>query len=463
MKLEEITRNMTTQERRVNSWRAALLSLVGIAIFFGPVPDGDSTNILFGVMTNYLKTLFGPVLVPLILAIILLNCVLFLASKCTSNPENRLARFYAGDNWFNAVCYVLSGVLAVLYWLQVGPEFLIGLKTAGEIVGILKTIIWTISLGAGLLSLLTSFGALEYVGTLLEPYMRPIYKLPGKSGLDAMASFVGTSSVGVYMTSLIYKGNGYTRREAASIATCFSVVSITFATVCLQAANNMRMFLPVYLVTFLITFGLAIVMVRIPPLSHKKDVYYNGREQSEAERTEKRDPSQKLFSLAMDRAIGKAAQVDNVVRELGTSMKHGIILSIKAIGTVFLIGTIAMIIAEYTPVFHWLGAPVVPLLDLLAVPDSAAIAPATVIGFAEMFLPYLYVAELGLSPGALFFVSVLGLVQIIYMSEVGSMILITKLPISFFDIVVIFIIRTILCIPIIAGVMHLFLYLGVIH
>lgn len=460
MKLEEVARALPPDKRRSVAIKGFILSLIGIIIFFCPVPDGNSTNIVFGVITNWMKWLFGSWLVPLIMIVVILNAVLFLVSLTQKGRDTALTRFYKGDSTFNVVCYILSGILAVMYWTGIGPEILIGPKTAGEIVGILKTIIWTISLGAGLLILLTAFGALDYVGTLMEPLMRPLYKLPGRSGLDAMASFVGTSSVGVYMTSMIYRQNIYTVREAATIATCFSVVSVPFAAVCLQVAGAMHMFLPVYLATFVITFGMAVIMARIPPLSRKKDVYYNGHVQTEEERAEKRDPSVPMLTLARERAIGRAAEVEDVWKTIGKSMAEGVALSIKAIGTVFLIGTVAMIIAEYTSVFQILGSPAEPLLNLLGVPDAAALAPATVIGFAEMFLPFLYVAELQLSTGALFFISVLGLVQIIYMSEVGAMIIVTKLPVSILDMVVIFIIRTIIAIPIVTVCMHLFLYFG---
>lgn len=462
IKLEEITRAMSDSQRKKYGVRAIILSVIGIAIFFCPFPEGDSTNILFGVITNLLKRLSDPVLVPMIIVIIVLNGVLSIIAKLMKDKENKLINFYKEDTAFNYICYIASTALAIMYWFKVGPEFLIGASTAGEIMGIVKTIIWTISLGAGLLTLLTSFGALEYVGTLIERFMRPVYNLPGKSGLDAMASFVGTSSVGVYMTSTIYKENGYTKRESCAIATCFSVVSITFATVCLQVADAMYMFPLIYLVTFIITFGVAVIMVRIPPISLKKNEYYNGQEQKLDEIIDTHDKSVSMFKLAKERAIGKAASVENVGAELVNSIVNGIILSIKAIGTVFLIGTIAMAFVEYTPLFWWIGVPITPVLELLQIPQAQEIAPATVIGFAEMFLPFLFIAELELSQATIFFVCVLGLVQIMYMSEVGAMIIITKLPISFIDMIVVFVIRTIICIPLIAGLMHLFVSMGIL-
>lgn len=54
---------------------------------------------------------------------------------------------------------------------------------------------------------------------------------------------------------------------------------------------------------------------------------------------------------------------------------------------VMAIGTTALIIAEYTPLFKWIGLPFEPLLALLQVPEAAEAAQTMVVGFADMFLP----------------------------------------------------------------------------
>ena len=51
------------------------------------------------------------------------------------------------------------------------------------------------------------------------------------------------------------------------------------------------------------------------------------------------------------------------------------------------IGTVALIITNYTPIFQWLGLPFVPLLNLLGVPDAAAASSTLLVGFADMFTP----------------------------------------------------------------------------
>lgn len=62
-----------------------------------------------------------------------------------------------------------------------------------------------IPVGAIALSLLVGYGLLEFVGVYMEPIMRPIFKTPGKSAVDAVASFVGSYSLGLLITNRVYK------------------------------------------------------------------------------------------------------------------------------------------------------------------------------------------------------------------------------------------------------------------
>ena len=57
--------------------------------------------------------------------------------------------------------------------------------------------------------------------------MRPLWKTPGRSAIDAVA-FVGSYSLALLITNRVYKEGKYTTKEAAIIATGFSTVSATF-------------------------------------------------------------------------------------------------------------------------------------------------------------------------------------------------------------------------------------------
>jgi nucleoside recognition membrane protein YjiH len=55
-------------------------------------------------------------------------------------------------------------------------------------------------------------------------YLMPIFKTPGKSAVDAVASFVGSYSLGLLITNRVYKQGMYNKREATINNRGFSFV-----------------------------------------------------------------------------------------------------------------------------------------------------------------------------------------------------------------------------------------------
>ena len=87
-------------------------------------------------------------------------------------------------------------------------------------------------------------------------------------------------------------------------------------------------------------------------------------------------------------------------------------------------------------------------------PEAAEAAQTMVVGFADMFLPSILGAGIE-SDVTRFVIAVVSVSQLIYMSEVGGLILGTKIPLKFLDLVVLFILRTLISLPIAALVGHL--------
>ena len=121
---------------------------------------------------------------------------------------------------------------------------------------------------------------------------------------------------------------------------------------------------------------------------------------------------------------------------------------------VLAMGTIALMIAEYTPVFQWLGIPFAPLYKLLQLPEAEAASQAVMVGFADMFLPSVIGASIE-SEKTRFVVAALSVTQLIYMSETGSIIMGSKVPVSLLKLLVIFLERTIVTLPILALFAHI--------
>ena len=97
------------------------------------------------------------------------------------------------------------------------------------------------------------------------------------------------------------------------------------------------------------------------------------------------------------------------------------------------LATLANIVVEYTPFFEYLGVPFVPLLSLLQVPEASEAAQTVVVGFADMLLPALIGSGIIESEFTKFVIASLSVTQLIYLSEVGALLLGSKLPVNFLD------------------------------
>ena len=94
------------------------------------------------------------------------------------------------------------------------------------------------------------------------------------------------------------------------------------------------------------------------------------------------------------------------------------------------------------------------LLKLCQIPEAATAAPACIIGFCGMFIPAT-LAPLCESAMTRFFICIIELTQLLYVSENVALIMKSKVPLSFGKMVVVYLLRTILCIPVAALAAHL--------
>jgi nucleoside recognition membrane protein YjiH len=298
---------------------------------------------------------------------------------------------------------------------------------------------------------LMDFGLLEMTGTLLTRLMRPLFKLPGRASIDCLASWLGDGTIGVLLTNKQYEDGFYTKREAAVIGTTFSVVSITFTIVVLEQIGLGHLFGPYYLTISLSGLVAAIVLPRIPPLSRKEDTYYDGLK---GNLNETFPEGFSVWQWGLHQAVERARSMQ-FKKVFQNGSKNIFDMWLGVLPVVMAFGTTAVIIAEYTPLFKWLGLPFVPILSLLNIPEAHEAAQTVVVGFADMFLPSVIASGAIESELTRFVIACLSVTQLIYMSEVGGLLLGSKVPVDFKDLVILFLQRTLLTLPIIALMAHL--------
>lgn len=441
------------EQWRASMWKFILFSALGMALFIIPFQWDGKVTILLGVLTDTLQAALGGFVVYVALAIVTASFIGALAVKVfkPNLQQNSMWAKLFDIDWLWLGARFLGALFVWMIYLQIGPEFIINRNTGGVIFEDLIPILIPLFFFAILsLPFLTDFGLMEFLGTLSSKIFIKLFKLPGRSAVDAMSSWFGAASIGLLVTMQEYDKSYYSQREAAIIATTFSVTSIAFTYVIAKTIGVDNNFVYFYLTVALTGFIAAIIMPRIPPLSLKPDTYHSGESMLDEE-----IPTQyTTYQWAINRAITRAHSMPSLGHVFKHSFKNLLDIYFGLIPVIFAIGVIGLGLAEYTPVFDWLSAPLVPLLDLLQVPEAAEAAPAMIMGFADMYLPALVGKGIE-SEMTRFIVGAASITQIIYMSEVGALILKSNIKLNVLELFIIFILRTLISLVIITSVAHL--------
>ncbi len=454
-----------------------ILSIIAIFIFFVPV----NGNIPFGILyqgairiTQGLLTIGGQqvgalLIVTIILALTGITSVL---GKYFAPKGSKLHNYYKADSVFHPVLYMLGGIFAVLFFLDTvgifkGPEMVVGAATGGMVIPpVVVGVAFIIPIGAVFIPFLTDYGLIDFLGVILEPLMRPLFKTPGKSAVDATASFVGSTTMGIIITSRMYKTKMYTEKEAAIIASCFSAVSVGYAYLVMETAGIGKYFVMTYGSAFVITFVIAAIMCRIYPLNKKRDIFVDGTPQPAEDRVPLKAGRQGgMIKTGAHRAAVRAYTSGSLPGRIVASVVDAFPVLPKVITLLCSIGILGMIAAKYTPTFDIIGYIFLPFTKLFGVPDAQVAASAISTGVTEMFIPVLTIADniTNLHIKTRYFVTTVSMVQIIFLAESVVVIMNTGLPVSFKELMIMFVQRTFIAIPLVAFFMHILPLVEYIH
>lgn len=434
--------------------RLLLSTLLGLGFFALPIPWNGRWTVAFDIVVKELRTGFPGAVAAYCAVLIIAGALATCLASFRPGQDHRLKPFEAAPAL--AALRVIGVPLAIVFWLGLGPPALHEKAIGGTIWSILVLSVGLIiPLGAVALNLFISYGALELVGTLTRPLMRPLFRLPGRAALDDITSWLGSYSVGLYLTRKLVDQGLYTRREAFIIVTSFSTVSIGFVGVVCSTLDLLHLFPVVFLTYFVVVYLIAAIQCRVWPTTWVPDEAIGiHKPELEAEGP--------LLAAAWTAAIQRATDARPFTQVAMEGFRDGLMLAATILGTILAVGTGALLLAEHTPLLDLLGRPLVPVITALGIPDAELVAPATVAGITEMYIPALLVQEA--STPARFFVAVLSISQLIFFSSVGPMMLdmFHDLPIRVRDLLALFVFRTVLLLPILAVVTHALVWAGML-
>lgn len=436
-----------------NLFKFLIPSLLGLFLFVIPIPygsfiplDGLSPyNIGIGFLAEVIKIIVASHLEIIALVVILSSAILSILAKFI-NIKNEFLNSLLNVSPFWLICRILGAIFISMTIFNIGPEIITSDLTGGTMIGLLPSLLAIFLVSGFLLPLIVDFGLMDLFGIVISKFMYKLFKVPGRSAIDAVSSWLGDGTLGIMITNQQYKQGFYTAKEAAIISVCFSLVSLPFSTVIADQLGFMPLFVPFYGTVCIASLACALIMPRIYPLKNFSNKTYNSVPHLKEEVVPNGTSS---FKFGLYKAIERAEKAPSVNNILANGFKTVIDMYLALLPLVMAWGTLALIVAEFTPFFNIISIPVVFILNLLQIPNAADAAPAVLVGFTDMFLPSIMVSGADISPITQFIIGALSITQLIYLTETGAVILKSDIPLKLKDLFIIFLIRTSIALPII--------------
>ncbi|MEP0202992.1 MAG: nucleoside recognition domain-containing protein [Halioglobus sp.] len=425
-------------------------------MFLLPITMDGKSTILLGVITDLVKVPLQPYALEIISGVILLSALSAICySRWGKHWEQSHPALYAFSGvtrgWFWA--RMVAALLAVLVLFGLGPEAIWGADTgrlAFEASG--PTILYILFAACFLMPFLTEFGFMEFVGTVVERPFSRLFRLPGRAAIDATASFVSASMVGMMISINQYRSGFYSAREASVIATNFSIVSLPFCLVMATVAGVEEHFFSWYAVVVLACLTCALILCRIPPLARIPDTYFTELDRAEA----KVPTSDPVLARALTAAVTRAEAADAPSLIARRAWHSALGLVSNVLGASMLIATVTLVLVHHTPVFNWLSYPIFLFMEAAGIAQAKLASVAVLVGFLDVFAPALLIRSVE-AEATRFIVAGVAVSQIIYMSDLGALILRSGLPLSLPRLFLIFLLRTLIVLPIFIAASRLLL------
>lgn len=424
-----------------NIFKLVFYSFVGAFVFFVPVTINGKSSIMLDHIVSFLKGMPSLLLHVYIMIILVLGAFYPFVNKTWNKTITSIIM-----SFFK----IIGLILGLMLIFNVGPAWMFQEDMGPFILNALITpVSILVPVGALFLALLVGYGLLEFIGILMQPIMRPLFRTPGRSAIDAVASFVGSYSIGLLVTNRIYNEGKYTDKEAAIVATGFSTVSVTFMVVIANTLNIMSIWNFYFWSSLVITFVVTMITIRMWPLNKMADTYVTG--EGDPERIIKKD----RVKEAWKEALKVADESEPLHRYIFVSLKEGFQMVMSILPTILSVGLLGLVLATYTPIFEYLGYVFYPITYVLKIPEPLLAAKASAISITEIFLPSLLAVEAPLVTK--YIVAVLSVSSILFFSASIPSVLATDIPISVPKLVIIWFFRVILTLIIVTPVAFLFL------
>jgi nucleoside recognition membrane protein YjiH len=419
-------------------------TLLGLFLVVVPMTFGKSVDTFTFYYLKKFVAWAGHPLEVLMTVIIVVSAVLALVdmiSKPAWIEEQPFYKALFSCSKFEVGARILGAIFAVCACFMWGPEFVTSIDTGGTMLPLATQLSILIPPMILFQTFILEFGLMEFLGTVVGFIVKPLFKVTEMASVSIISAWLGPVSAGAIASKQFFDEGYFTVKEAATVAACFAVSSIGWCSLVANVLGVMDYFSYFYLAVVIVGVIQAIITVRIPPLSQYPETYKEGVEKKEYRAIEGSRLNRAMV-LACERA--DTAGTKNFTDKITSMVSY--IVSLQPIVVCY--GMVALILCTYTPILKWVSYPLGWFMDITGVPEAYAAAPAIISGFADNYLPIV----LGKSVAAAqtkFVVGVMSIVELIYMSEIGALLLSTKLIKNLGHVVLIFVERTLIALPLV--------------
>ncbi len=436
---------MSKTQKPINALKFILGTLVGILLVLIPFNfNGTVDTALFYYLKLFVHK-YQAALRFILMFLMTSSAVLSLYDHLIEPEwirENKLFKSIFSTSPFYIVNRFLGATICILVYFGVGPEFIISEDTGASMFSLATQLAILVPSMLLLQTFILEFGAMEFIGELIGFIIKPIFKVSEMGAVSIISAWVGPGNAAILGTRELFEEGYYTVKEAAIIGSQFATSSVGWIVLVSSVFDIMDHFPALFLVITLVGFIVAIISVRIPPISNYPETYVDGETISPIQNKENIDQSK--IAYAFDRALQRADQVS--FKNFSAKIHNMLFYVVWLQPIIIAWGTLALITSIYTPILEWVSLPVEMILKAANVAEPAASASAIMSGFADNYLPVILGKDIA-SVASRFIIAAMSILQIVFMSEIASLLTSSKVMKSFKDVLLVFIIRTFVSLP----------------
>jgi len=362
-----------------------IVTILGLIMFMVQIPSLDQTLFLFCIET--VQKISSGIIVEILLLFLWLNAILsFLGTVLKYPPILNYAPFQKSFCCSKAKLVVnLIAPIIIMVYLFFKDSPLATLSN--DVITMCTSVFVFLIVAKVLLPMISDYGLAEFLEELLNPLMRPIFKLPGTAIMAIVtSSFVSVTIAILLIADQFFKGY-YNRRETVLLITCLTLPAMPVSILLTSLIGIEHLWGRFYLGVTLVAILMSALLVRIPPILAIPATYHTHKMAPKEKHT-----SNNKFVSALHYAGNRALEPHASPLQ---NIAYVLMNMTSFIPFIVVYGTLSMFLINETPLVYWLTKPYAFYLGLFHLKDALIVAPALFLNTIDVILSPVIMKQVG--------------------------------------------------------------------